>query len=110
MRSVTCDDGRTVLPTLVGSGSPAEGRDGAAVSCSCWGRSVRVVGDPAEVRSQPEVGFAAQNLVFGFWVTWEIWVLSSNCVTLLGYESSLWVGGGLRKMMMVFVVASVLSF
>ena len=63
-----------------------------------------------EVWSQPEVGFVAQNLVFGFWVHCEILDLSSDCVALSGYESPLWVGGGLRKLMVVFVVASVLCF
>ena len=59
-----------------------------------------------EVWSQPEVGFAAQNPVFGFLGGSGSLGLSDNCVALLGYESPLWVGGGPRKMMVVFVEAS----
>ena len=52
MGSVTCGDGRSVLPTPVGSGSPVEAWGDVAGVGDCWGRSEGVAGAPTKVQGE----------------------------------------------------------
>ena len=55
MRSVTCVDGRSMLPMSVGFGNPAEGRGDAVSVEGSTRQSTRVVGVARKLWSQPEV-------------------------------------------------------
>ena len=68
MKSLTYGEGRSVLLTSIGSGSPTEGRSGAAGSYGCWGRSTRVTGGPKPTRSM----FARALTDLKIWVSTRI--------------------------------------
>ena len=89
MGSVTCGDGRSVLPTSVGSSNPAEARGGAAVSCGCWRRSARVAGVARNLRSEL---IALTPSLLSFEENGSNWLFSPLLQMWLsqGFDGSLW--------------------
>ena len=57
MASITCKDGRSVLPTYVGFDSPAEARGGAAEDDGGVARSGGIADVVREVRNQSKACF-----------------------------------------------------
>ena len=97
MRSVTCGDGRSVLPTSIASGSPAEARGGVVGVDGYWGRSEGVAGAPRKVQGELIALSPSLLPICKKMGPTGLFPLFCRCGSLNGLVLSPGLRGGLRK-------------